>query len=70
MTLIGGCGTRDALLKSENSLKKSILSDTQRKKRALDHFVNGTVYEAQNNYQDAVKEFEKALNYDTTAGIY
>jgi tetratricopeptide (TPR) repeat protein len=70
MTLIGGCGTRDTLLKSENSLKKSILSDTQRKKRALDHFVNGTVYEAQNNYQDAVKEFEKALNYDTTAGIY
>ncbi|MBS4035469.1 MAG: tetratricopeptide repeat protein [Ignavibacterium sp.] len=51
--------------KTEGSFEESIL-----KKRALDHFVNGTVFEAQNNYHAAVIEFEKALQYDTTAGIY
>ena len=36
----------------------------------MDHFINGGIYETQGNYEAAVKEYEAALNYDTTAGMY
>lgn len=68
--LFTGCGGSDQLYKSESQKSAGSIDENIRKKRALDHFVNGTVYESQNNFNAAVIEFEKALQYDTTAGIY
>ena len=36
----------------------------------MEYFVNGGVFEAQGNYEAASKEYEKALKYDSTAGLY
>lgn len=67
---LSACGGSDKAVKKERPSVVSSISENQRKKMALDHFVNGTVFEAQNNYSAAVNEFEKALQYDTTAGIH
>lgn len=70
LPIIIACGGSDSVVKPKTTSITSSISESQRKKKALDHFVNGTVFEAQNNYNAAVSEFEKALQYDTTAGIY
>lgn len=67
---VSACGGSDESIKHNNTTASSIMDESLRKKKALDHFVNGSVLEAQNNFNAAVTEFEKALDYDTTAGIY
>ncbi len=64
------CSGSDATVGPKSITKTSAISESQRKNKAIDHFVNGTVFESQNNYAAAVTEFEKALQYDTSAGIY
>lgn len=68
--ILSACSGSDNAVKKETPSVISSISENQRKKMALDHFVNGTIFEAQNNYSAAVNEFEKALQYDTTAGIH
>lgn len=46
------------------------LSEEQQKKMAMEYFINGGIFETQGNYESAVKQYELALQYDTTAGIY
>lgn len=46
------------------------LSGEQQKKMAMEYFINGGIFETQGNYESAVKQYELALQYDTTAGIY
>ncbi len=70
VSLLNACTGSEHSAKKEDITVSSSLSDSQRKRKALDHFVNGSVFEAQNNYSAAVNEFEKALMYDTTAGIH
>lgn len=67
---ISACGGSDESIKDNNTTDSAVMDESLRKKKALDHFVNGSVLEAQSNFNAAVTEFEKALNYDTTAGIY
>lgn len=67
---ISACGGSDESIKDNNATDSAVMDESLRKKKALDHFVNGSVLEAQSNFNAAVTEFEKALNYDTTAGIY
>lgn len=67
---LASCSSVEITVKKESPPNNDSFSDAQRKKKALDHFVNGSVFEAQNNYSAAVIEFEKALQYDTTAGIH
>jgi tetratricopeptide (TPR) repeat protein len=40
------------------------------KNKATDHFVNGTIAEINGDYASAIKEFNQALSYDTSSGIY
>ena len=40
------------------------------KKRAMDHFINGSIAEAKGDYASAVLEYQDALNLDPSAGIY
>ena len=50
--------------------KKSDLSADQKKQKALEFFINGGVFESQGNYESAVGQYEKALLYDSSAGLY
>ena len=49
---------------------KPALTKEQSKKKALEFFINGSVFESQGDYEAAVGQYEKALKYDTTAGLY
>jgi len=40
------------------------------KERALDHFINGSVAESNEDFALAIVEFTEALNYDTSSGIF
>lgn len=40
------------------------------KKKAMDHFVNGSISEARGDYASAILEFQDALNLDPSAAIY
>ncbi len=37
---------------------------------ALEHFINGQILDSQEKYSDALVEFEKALEYEKSSGIY
>ncbi len=58
-------------LVDENAFdKEPALTEEQIKKKALEFFINGGVFESQGNYEAAVAQYEKALKYDTSAGLY
>lgn len=40
------------------------------KKKALEHFINGSIAEAKGDYATAILEFQDAANLDQSAGIY
>lgn len=67
--LIAGCSGSDVT-------KNSITIDSKDeepeilKNKAIDHFVNGSIAESRGDYSTAIKEFNQALNYDSSAGIY
>jgi tetratricopeptide (TPR) repeat protein len=50
--------------------KKTVLTSEQMKKKAIEFFINGGVFESQGNYEAAVGQYEKALMYDSSAGLY
>lgn len=70
LLMLVACSGTDTVVKPKLTTENSAYSESQRKKKALDHFINGNILEAQNNYTAAAQEFEKALQYDTTAGMY
>lgn len=49
---------------------KSLLTDDQKKQKALEYFINGGVFESQGNYESAAVQYEKALQFDSTAGLF
>jgi tetratricopeptide (TPR) repeat protein len=44
--------------------------DKDFKKKAMDHFINGSIAESKGDYASAVLEFQDALNLDPSAGVY
>ncbi len=63
-----GCSGSDVTKNSSSS--DNFISDPEiLKKKALEHFVNGSVAEAKGDYSGAIREFNQALDYDTSAGI-
>ncbi|MGQ9798918.1 MAG: tetratricopeptide repeat protein [Ignavibacterium sp.] len=51
-------------------MKTSVLLTTEQlKKIALENFIDGNIYLQQGNYAAALKKFETALQFDTTAGL-
>lgn len=66
------CSSSKEVKTSEEVITKSeiILPADQRKKIALDNFIDGNISFQQGNYALALKRFETALQYDTSAGLY
>jgi tetratricopeptide (TPR) repeat protein len=68
LALLAGCsGTKEVNeAKSNNELEELV----NPKQKAMEHFLNGSVAEQQGDYQRAVLEYQTALKYDTSGGIY
>jgi len=66
-----GCSSNVEITKTEVETKSEIEeTDKDYKKKALDHFINGSIAEAKGDYANAVLEFQDALSLDTNAGVY
>ncbi|HCY74574.1 MAG TPA: hypothetical protein DHV28_01515 [Ignavibacteriales bacterium] len=65
-----GCSGTTSISEEKIDNKKSELTAEQQKKKALEYFINGGVFETQGNYEAAAAQYEKALLYDSTAGLY
>uniref|UniRef100_UPI004049C9A4 tetratricopeptide repeat protein n=1 Tax=Ignavibacterium sp. TaxID=2651167 RepID=UPI004049C9A4 len=64
------CSSSNVVKSSEESVKTSVLLTTEQlKKIALENFIDGNIYLQQGNYAAALKKFETALQFDTTAGL-
>ncbi len=57
---------------SKEKLKDSSIPTTKegKKQQALNHFIDGMNLESKGNFSDAVVEFQKALSFDSSSGIY
>jgi len=63
-----GCSSSE--VSQSGSPSDQTISDPEiLKKNAVEHFVNGSIAESKGDYSTAIKEFDQALAYDTSAGI-
>ena len=68
LSFLAGCaGNKEVHNKSNEAFKKNVENPKQ---KAMEHFLNGVVSEQSGNYQSAILEYQTALQYDTSAGIY
>ena len=67
--LITACsGSENTTHRSNDNGEKDQLYNA--KEKALDHFINGSAAEANDDFALAIVEFTEALNYDTSSGIF
>ena len=64
------CSGSSSINEEKTDDKKPLLTADQQKEKALEFFINGGVFETQGNYKSAAGEYEKALLYDSSAGLY
>ncbi len=65
---VASCSSSD-ITKTDESADQTIIDPGDRKQKAIEHFVNGSIAESKGDYSAAISEFNEALNYDTSAGI-
>ncbi|MGB5894966.1 MAG: hypothetical protein WBG58_12385, partial [Ignavibacteriaceae bacterium] len=65
--LISCSGTKEM---HEATTNKQFEEVDNPKEKALEHFLNGSIAEQEGDYQTAVLEYQNALKYDTSSGIY
>lgn len=68
--LFYNCSSTESTVQKNEIEQGASLSKDDQKELALEYFINGGVYESQGNFEAAVINYEKALKYDTTAGIF
>jgi tetratricopeptide (TPR) repeat protein len=69
-TFFINCSGSSPVIEEKTDDKKPVLTTAEQKKKALEFFINGGVFESQGNYESAVGQYEKALLYDSSAGLY
>ena len=66
-----GCSSNQEITKTKIETRSEIdRADQDIKKKAMDHFINGSIAEAKGDFATAVLEFQDALNLDPSAGVY
>lgn len=66
-----GCSSNQEITQTKIETRSEIdQTDKDYKKKAMDHFINGSIAEAKGDYAAAVLEFQDALNLDPSAGVY
>jgi tetratricopeptide (TPR) repeat protein len=69
LCLITACsGSENITDRSNDNDQPDQLYDA--KEKALDHFINGSVAESNEDFALAIVEYTEALNYDTSSGIF
>jgi tetratricopeptide (TPR) repeat protein len=63
-----GCSGTDVTKNGDSGEETNVNSELL-KNKAIDHFVNGSLAESKGDYSEAIREFNQALGYDTSAGI-
>ncbi len=64
------CATTTENSSKNESSPNNFLSEKDRKRLAEENVIDGNILMAKGDYDLALKKFEAALNYDTSAGIY
>lgn len=67
LSVLIGCSSQKEISKDADSAKN--ISDDDAKK-AMEFFINGSAAEAKGDYAGAILEYQDALKYDKSAGIY
>lgn len=67
--LIASCAGSE-LTNEVNGDIEQVTDPKERKQKAFEHFLNGSIAQNKNDFAAAIQEFNIALNYDTSAGIY
>ncbi|NWF88553.1 MAG: tetratricopeptide repeat protein [Ignavibacteriaceae bacterium] len=69
--LMIGCSSSKESSKIENQVKnKQNSSADDFKKKAMEHFINGSIAEARGDYASAILEFQDALSLDPNAAVF
>ncbi len=73
--LFAGCSSSQNSIKSTEEIQNDeqiidTVSTSDAKSKAMEYFINGSVFETKGDYASAILEFQDALKYDTSAGIY
>ncbi len=73
--LYAGCSSsekttvKDDEFQNDEQISETV-SPADNKNKAMEYFINGSVLETEGDYPRAIEEFQNALKYDTSAGIY
>ncbi len=71
---LAGCSSVEETAEKSNEKKvynqAMSLSAQERHEQAMDHFVTGTIDEVNEDYPSAILEFQDALRFEQTSGIY
>ena len=66
-----GCSSSKEITQNKIETKSEIdRAEKDYKKKAMDHFINGSIAETKGDFATAVLEFQDALNLDPSAGVY
>lgn len=73
--LFAGCSSTENITKHNEQIQDDEqISDTsnpvEARNKAMEYFINGSVLETKGDYAGAILEFQDALKYDRSAGIY
>ncbi len=75
LLMITGCSSSENVTKNDEEIQNAeqiddVSSPEETKNKAMEYFINGSIFETKGDYASAILEFQDALKYDTTAGIY
>ena len=73
--LFTGCSSTENVTKNGEEIQNDeqiseASNPTDAKNKAMEYFINGSIFETKGDYANAILEFQDALKYDTSAGIY
>ena len=68
--LFFNCSGQEIVLTEKKTVEKSDFSEEDGKKKAIEYFIDGSIFEAQGNYEAALKQYEYSLKLDSSAGLF
>lgn len=69
ITLLIGCSGREVVEQAQNKTLPGDVVENP-KEKAMEHFLNGSVADQEGDYATAIIEYKKALQYDSSGGIF
>ncbi len=75
LLLYTGCSSSEKAVKNEEEIQNDeqiseAANPSDAENKAMEYFINGSILETKGDYAGAILEFQDALKYDTSAGIY